>query len=41
MLSKKKPQQDKSLIDSRGKGEKSTWRVKRGREGRGGGAADG
>jgi len=28
VLSRKKPQQDKSLIDSRGRGEKSTWRVK-------------
>jgi len=28
VLSRKKPQQDKSLIDSRGRGEKSTGRVK-------------
>jgi len=28
VLSRKKPQQDKNLIDGRGRGEKSMWRVK-------------
>jgi hypothetical protein len=45
VLSRKKPQQDKSLIESRGRGEKSSESKVRDneicREGRGKGGADG